>query len=185
MPHIQLDNGGRVEIILPLRQAQRLVGTCFRGPRCRQAGNFFKWRDFSAFIHDPTTQGLLKPELERLVREAYIQSKHRIELGFDEYVGWDSVAHVDDLKSEDIALGKVQRLNRRATALFLPDGLILAPQTKFVTMVLSQEHIGHWRFIIWTMYPGLDVGDLLGDMTELYGFVWLPWSNPGDESGDE
>lgn len=185
MPYIQLASGEKVEIILPREQADRLTRTCFRGRNCRQAGNFFMWPHFSAFIQDSETQGILMSILGELVEEANVQKRHRIELEYRWDIGWDSVMEIDNLESEDIETGEVRDLNKRATALFLPDDLILAPRTNIVTMVLEQKHVNHWRFIIWTMYPGYDVGDLRGDMTELHGFVWLSWSNPGDEESIE
>jgi len=180
MAFFKLNDNTQVEIILPRHQAERLTGTCFRGPQCRQAGNFFRWRFFADFIKDPMVRQCLLSKLQKLVEEANVNKNHRIELKFDADIGWDSVMDINELKPCEMIGEEERQLNRRATAVFLPVGNILAPKTNFVTLVIQQRHVGHWQFKIQTIYPGPDVGQLQGNMTERFGLVWLGWDNPGE-----
>lgn len=180
MPYLNLVSGERVEVVMTKEGGGRLAGTCFRGTDCRQAGNFFQWPYFSAFIEDEDVQDKLKLKLAALVANASVNHHHRFELEFSHDIGWDSVMEVKDLTDEDLASCETRKLNRRASALFLPDGKILAPKTNVLTMVVGQRHKQHWQFIIRTIYPGYDIGTMAGDMTQRFSFVWMPWSNPGE-----
>lgn len=180
MPYLNLASGERVEVVMTKAGGERLTGTCFRGTDRRQAGNFFQWPYFSAFIEDEEVRGKLKLKLAVLVASANANRPHRFELELSHDIGWDSVMDVKDLTEEDLASCETRELNRRASALFLPDGKILAPKTNVLTMVVSQYHKKHWQFVVRTIYPGHDVGTMAGDMTQRFGFVWIAWSNPGE-----
>jgi hypothetical protein len=176
-----LNNGQVVELVMPNEQAKRLIRTCFRGPNCRQAGNFFAWRNFRDFLEDKELRDLLCYEFERILENPSVNSKHRIEIEFSGKVGWDSVMSGEDLLDEDVASAKIGRLNKRAFALFLPVGQIEAPKTEVVTMVLTMKQNRIWKFIIGTLYPGPDCGELRGDMTKRHNLYWLDWANPGEK----
>ena len=176
-----LNNGTRGELIMPREQGERLSGTCFRGHACRQAGNFFAWNNFLEFLKDSDVRQLLTEQLNGLVDERQVNRNHRIELVLKRDVGWDSAVDRDELCQDDLEACEFRQINRRASAMFLPDDRIRAPCTNSVTMVLRMLHDGHWKFIIGTIYPGMDCGELRGDnLTEARGLVFLNWSNPGE-----
>jgi len=180
--YITLSNGEKVQIFLSRIQAERLTGTCFRGKERQLAGNFFRWPHFAAFLKDPEVQERLDEKLIALLNEPIEGREHRIELEFDDVVGWDSVLERSELSKEVLDRCRPRSFNQDACALFVPDGWIPAPKTSVVTVVMrSYLHSdGHWKFVIYTIYPGEDVGRLQGDMTERHGLVWLSWRNPGE-----
>lgn len=179
--YFNLANGTRVEVVMPREQGLRLSGTCFRGRRCRQAGNFFAWDNFRDFLTDPEVRRLLIAEFERLVALAQVNKRHRVELEFARDIGWDSVLSRDSLEPGDMEVCELREINARTKAMFLPSGHIDAPRTNIVTMALRMFHDSHWKFVIGTMYPGHDCGELRGkNLTDERGLVFLHWSNPGE-----
>lgn len=175
-----LRDGSMARIIMPEKQALRLRGTCFRGPHCPKAGNFFAWQNFAEFINDSETRNGLTHVFEYLIKEGGTKKPHRFELFYEKDVGWDSVIATDELTTNDLKSCKLGHLNKRTTALFLPENRILAPRTDVVTMVVTVYQGRYWNFTIRTMYPGPDIGELNGgNLTELDGIVILPWSNQG------
>lgn len=176
-----LRNGVRAEIVMPNGQGERLSGTCFRGKDCHQAGNFFAWNCFREFLQDQEVRALLTQKFEALIAKGSVHVRHRIELELIRAVGWDSAVHVSELDAHELRACTFRSINKRSGAMFLPDGIIHAPRTPFVTMVLSMRHQGHWKFIIGTIYPGEDCGELRGDdLTAEHGLVFMGWSNPGE-----
>lgn len=180
MIHFQLSNGTTVELSMPKAQGTRLKGTCFRGTHVKKGGNFGIWDDFAEFLSDPEVRSKLTAEFEKMV-ERPTDEQLRLELQFSRKVGWDSVMLKEDLKPGDLEQCFTKQLSKRATALFLPTGYIDAPATEFVTMVMYMKFVdGHWVFVISTMYPGADCGQLEGNMTEKEDLIWLDWENPGE-----
>jgi len=168
-----------VELVMPVEQGERLRGTCFRGRQCRQAGNFFAWDDFREFLEDPVARHLLSEHFNRLLRIRNVNVTHRIELRFTQFVGWDSVLTTKELTRYELSMCEWRPLNNRAGALFVQNGR-KAPRTAVVTMALRMCHVGHWKFVIYTMYPGSDCGELQGNLTEERGLVFLDWSTSGE-----
>lgn len=181
-----LKNGEKVEVVTAGPTGRRLTCTCFRGSSCRQAGNFFRWSCFGEFISDPFVLSQLLPILKELVKQELVNYSHRHELEFDFDVGWDRIIEFDELTAEQFDTCEELPLNRRGdVALHLPDNLIKAPRTNVLTIVLTMRHIGHWQFGIWDIYPGEDAGEVKGDMSDEHGYIYLRWSNPGEEDDTE
>ena len=178
----ELASGETVEVFIPKYQAGRLKNTCFRGERVKRAGNFFRWNTFLDFLMDAQARALLTLELETICSLPR-ERDYRLELGFDEVVGWDSVLDDkhDGLEPVDTANCEYRALGTRSRGMFFPHNQIKAPLTADVTMVLSETPNPSLRqFKVETMYPGADCGRLEGDMTHDHGFYFLDWENEGE-----
>lgn len=179
-----------LKVALPFQQITRLRYTCFRGSDQHKAGNFFAWSSFYDFITDPETRSLLCTAIENATSRnthTRIEGHKRFELTYSRFVGFDSVMAGEDLTLEDRVSANLVRFKRRgAMAYFLPRGRILAPQANVVTVAGNLHRVrGGWNFVIQSMYPGEDCGDMCGNMTERFGWYWLSWENPGDPQGLE
>lgn len=177
----KLNSGETVEVFIPRQQAVRLKGTCFRGDRVRRAGNLFRWNTFLDFLRDAEARTLLTLKLE-VICSLPREPNYRLELSFDEAVGWDSVLDEQDgLERADTDMCEYRALGARSWGKFFPRNQIKAPLTADVTMVISQTNNPSPRqFRVETMYPGADCGPLEGDMTQDHGFYFLDWENEGE-----
>jgi len=96
-------------------------------------------------------------------------------------VGWDSTAPLDDFDGDDL---EQRALNAKATAFFVKrEAKRMALQTDLVTMCLrraSRQNTGELALLIGTVYPGVDVGPLEGDMTLREQRVWFDWHERGE-----
>lgn len=177
---ITLSDGQDVFLQIPENTYERIKGTCFRGKQCSQAGNSCRWHRIVDFKEDPVVHELLGISFLDLVKNGAVSTSHRIVLEFQDAVGWDSVLSYAEVPEEYRDKLVRKELNKRSHALFLPDNLVKAPLTSFLTLVVRMYHDRHWRFVLHTIYPGNDVGELRGDMTKKHNYVWLNWSNPGE-----
>ncbi len=164
---------------MPHQHAQRLKTTCFRGKHCHQAGNFFAWNNFAEFLRDTEVHQLLQTELEELIEQGKTDQHHRIELEFSRNIGWDSCVDKNVLSPDELGACETRPLNKHSCALFVKEGVMDAPITEILTMVVQMIHDIHWKFIIRTIYPGPDCGHLSGNLTEKHSLVFLSWANPG------
>jgi len=109
----------------------------------------------------------------------------RIEIAFDRPIGWSSTSNVeggidptDNLTYEPFQPNARTQAHRVRT-----DRVdILAPATNIITLTFSVRFSirDGWIIVIWTVYPGPDIGRLEGDMTEKTGQAFLDWNHPGE-----
>lgn len=142
-----------------------------------RAGNFSKWATLESFFDEP----LILRELEYHLNDA---RRHNIrtysfEIVFDHPVGWSSTDDLRRYQDRDLEFFRPNRRSEgfRVKPLF---SNLLAPQTNYVTIVFEfkKEHDGPTA-VIHTIYPGRDIGELVGDVTEREGIVFFDWEHPG------
>jgi hypothetical protein len=167
-------SGGSVGIVVRGRTARRLDQTCFRGRHLALAGNFSRWASADELFDDTLV-------LRRLFRDMgdADDGTNRMSIRYHQIVGWASVdqriGYPDDAleefhpNSHSVALRL--RLDR-------PE--YLAPRTDWLTIVyeLKHEDIGLVA-VIHSIYPGDDIGELDGDITEREGCVFFSWQASG------
>lgn len=170
----RLPGGGWIRIVVRGRTSRRLETTCFRGRQHALAGNFSRWGSADELFHDPLV-------LRRLLRDCVDAEygTNRMSLRYDEFVGWSSVdqrfGYPDDALEEfhpnrvSVAL----RIKRERSE-------YLAPRTDWLTIIyeLKQEDIGLVA-VIHSVYPGDDIGELSGDITEREGCIFFYWDARG------
>lgn len=176
-----LADGAALNIILGHETGKRLRNTCFRGRNKRLAGNFFLWshpeEPFSNFI----VRGAFLESVSRLANSDQTgQQISSVTARCSEPVGWESTAPLSDYGDnvlEEFAPNRKSRALRvKPECKFMP-----APLTRRVTLVytLHAEEGRGWVAIIRTLYPGVNIGELKGDVTRRERRVFFDWNHPG------
>ncbi len=176
-----------MRLILPERHNRRLRGKCFRGARMRAfAGAFALWGNFDELLDSEQFIAKLRDALRERLQDRRF-GVHRLELKFDQAIGWDSLVELDELDSDEIEAciegPPHPRQRARWHGKFMPVGVTVADLTDVMTIVVDIQPGRDgctWGVFVYTMYPGHDIGDLQGDMTEKTGAVFLDFMNPGE-----
>lgn len=177
---------GCIKVVLPREQRKRLHGTCFRGKQVREAGNFSRWSGFDQMLDDPIFG---EPFLE-IVNDILLGRKplkghgfkERIGLKLSTPIGWSST-----IPRELAPGGHLERrsLNHQAEALFQLDPSCPAPLTNVISLALGFKCPDQADLtatvLIETLYPGPNVGRLVGDVTEATGHVFFDFHHPGGD----
>lgn len=177
-----LVNNHRIMVVLPGEQVGRLATTCFRGGRNRLAGNT-RWDNFGQMMRDQDLFLAFAAMCRTCALEA-VDDKFEESFEVDHpklFVGWDSTARRERIPEASLEEFKP---SKRSRALRISRNCsILAPLTKTLTFVCSFQHriLEHeWNVIIRSIYPGRDVGQLLGDVSLREGRVFFDWDHPGE-----
>jgi hypothetical protein len=174
----KLDDGTFMSIVVPIRTAERLATKCFRGRDSRRAGNFINWRNSMQVLADSHVICYLLKELnESWEKKEFGVVSFSIELPHP--VGWEST---DDIKHYSNEVLERFELNRRSNALRVKISRqdILAPKTNKVTIVAEFKTLKELPVLmVYSMYPGVDVGELEGDVTGREGRIFFDWDHPG------
>jgi hypothetical protein len=168
-----------VRFVVPRATRERLATTCFRHPSRGDAGRFASWRSADDVLSDLRIRKQLLIEVERHVRENKAPgSTYSRTVTLPEFVGWESTLSFGEAKG--VSVGDAA-INRRATALFVDDDTP-APRTRDVTVIFSVDDGQHEDFVAFvvSIYPGLDVGELAGDVSRREGCVFFHWQARGD-----
>lgn len=177
-------DGTRVSIIAPRRTVDRLATTCFRGRRRAFAGNFREYsRIDHAFEEREIRDGLKRNATDVIFRllneEAPDKATFSVTIDVLRGIGWESTERLDRLPAEALEWFEP---NRKSRALRVKSDRtdILAPVTSLVTIVFELRFEGDGpQIVVFSMYPGTDIGDLCGNVTEREGRAFFPWEHPG------
>ncbi len=164
---------------------ERLLPKCFRGNEVKKAGNFSIYSSIEGVLEDPVVWEQFLAAVSKSWNDGYFDNfsltvKHR------QYVGWESTARK---KQYDLDVLEYFRINRRASGLRVKGDRtdLRAPKTKKLTIILqcvrdkSPDRFGNPAAIIHSLYPGKDIGELKGNVTELEQRVFFDWEHPGEE----
>ena len=173
-------------ILLPLTQRQRLSKTCFRGSSVRAAGNFRLWDSFESLMADNKVLALFLGQLAETVADLdhrdLVTESFTLEYGT--HVGWASTMSMTALPADS----KVQgfSLNKRGKGLKVMDPTVLAPLTTELTFIVSiqLETIRgkrRWLVFVQSVYPGSDIGELRGNVSDREGVVFFDFGTPGGD----
>lgn len=174
-----LKSGVRASIVVRESTEERLLGRCFRGTDLRLAGNFSVWNSVFWFWKDNLVLGQFLKEMEDLWSTKDFDT-HSVNVIHKVFVGWESTSSIERYKADDLEPFK---LNRRAQGLRVKTDRtdLLAPRTKEITIVFEFKSENDQPVaIIHSIYPGRDIGDLEGDVTEREGRVFFDWNHSGE-----
>jgi len=170
--------GATVKVIVPQQTEARLAGTCFRGISLKKAGNFKLWESATELFQDQTVVRLLLEELDSQWVEG--------ELGVfsatfihPEQIGWESTSPISAEVADAL---EPFNLNRHSTGLRVRADRtdMLAPLTHGLTVIYElKDDCGGPISIIRSIYPGADVGELDGDVTNREQRYFYGWEHPG------
>jgi hypothetical protein len=106
--------------------------------------------------------------------------QRRLSFTYPGVVGWDSTAPRAHFRSTDLEPFSPNRWS--AAMRVRPDRMrLLAPRTSLVTVAYELRCTMEDGFIvqIWTVYPGVDIGALQGNVTIRENRVFFDWNHPG------
>ncbi len=173
-----LKNGVRVWIIVRRKTKERLRTKCFRGLAQPLAGNFSHWESAEGLFNDPEMMKQFLAELSEVWSDQDF-STHSVSLVHTTPVGWESSAPLESYAPEDLERFKP---NRKSSGLRVKPTRIdlLAPQTNELTIVYEfKPEDGQAVAIIHSIYPGRDIGNLDGDVTNREKRIFFDWNHPG------
>ena len=174
----KLKNGIYAAIIVRMNTEDRLATKCFRGTSLRRAGNFSRWESAESLFQDEIVLRHLLAEFDELWQKQDFGT-HSVAIELSTPVGWESTGSLDNYKLDDL---EQFDLNRRSWGLRVKTSCIdlLAPQATELTLVFEfKSEDGKPVIIVHSIYPGSDVGELDGDVTEREQRVFFDWNHPG------
>jgi hypothetical protein len=174
-----MPSGQMARIVVPQFTIDRLYTTCFRGHELRCAGNFHRWRTVDSLLKDDGILTRLLEEIEDVATEPSADSES-VTIEHTAFVGWESTISRDSCLEADL---EEFSPNQYATAMrVIPSRTqYLAPQTKDVTVIFKFHlECGIPTIVIKSIYPGTDIGEIDGNVTDREGRVFLDWSQPGE-----
>lgn len=173
-------NNLRTVAIVRTETQRRLYTTCFRGTSLPLAGNFLRWDRAYDLLSDPEVSLHLANELTELWEMRELQfGTHSLNILHSTPVGWESTAPLQDYAKTDL---EEFDLNRRSWGLRVKPSRtdLLAPKTNELSIVYEfKSEDGEPTAIIHSMYPGSDVGELYGNVTNREKRVFFDWNHPG------
>jgi hypothetical protein len=172
-------DGANITILVPLSVRLRLFKTCFRGKHRKLAGNFCLWDWVWSFFSDPLVVDEFVASLEE-IRNNQEFGKWSLTIEHNVPVGWESTDRTELYHNEDL---EEFHPNRKSSALRVrPDRTDLrAPLTNKFTIVFDFhfEKEKHLFVVVRSIYPGVDVGELKGNITAREQRVFFTWDHPG------
>lgn len=176
------EKGNKIRLSVTRKAAERLLTTAFRqeGRRQHLAGSFYFWDSPRQFFGDRWVHELLLWHADQLV-EAGDEGSHSVTGTYRFWLGWESTDLLDKYDHSDL---EEFNPNRRSRALRVRKDRykIKAPPTKKVTIVfefrLATKDHNH-LVIIHSVYPGEDIGELAGDVTERERRNFFDWGHRG------
>ena len=171
---------GRNAIIICLaRTEERLAGTCFRGKEKKLAGNFHLWESAEDVFADESVSTALAEEIDDLVENQDFGT-HSVTVTHSADVGWESTDNFPLFNSDEL---EEFYPNNRSHALRVINPSKLgrkAPRASEVTFVFNLAmQRGELKVTIVSLYPGIDVGELVDDITTREQRVFYDWEHPG------
>jgi hypothetical protein len=173
------DSKGRlISIIVRAHTTDRLEGTCFRGTGNRLAGNFSLWNSpHEMFSHESVIRPFIKSVADVFDKGEFGCSS--VEIPFPLNVGWSSTDRIEKYKEEELEEFKP---NNKSFALRVKSSAgRISPRTRYVTFIFEAKmEESSQMVIVHSIYPGKDIGDLIGDITNREKCVFFDWSNQGE-----
>jgi hypothetical protein len=187
MVYDQKYEGISFRILLPVKQRERLANRCFRGKCLKKAGNFRLWDSFESLMEDVKILELFLAELSKIVADLddrdLVTESFTLEYGSP--VGWASTISFNALPG-DVTV-EYFLLNRRGgTGMKVVNSDFGAPLTSEVTFIVSirqetRDGEPYWLVFTQSIYPGTDVGELEGDVSEREGVAFFDFAQYGSD----
>jgi hypothetical protein len=170
--------GVETAIVVRPETEARLRKTCFRGKDVNCAGNFFRWGSSVEVFDDSTVRAEFLAELADVWR-AKDFGTHSVTIRHEAFVGWSSTAVFNAYAKTALEPFK---LNRRASGLRVKTSRtdLSAPRTADITLVFEfKAERSKPVAVVHSIYPGEDVGELVGDVSSRELCVFYDFNHPG------
>jgi hypothetical protein len=173
------DGGLTAIIIVPWSTEKRLRSTCYRGPMIRRAGNFMRFNSSDDLLGDQIVINALLSDLDKLWRRKW-RGHYRFSITCPDFVGWESTAPLKNFAPTDL---EPFEPNKKSSALRVrldrPD--LVAPKTREIVIIAEvRQENGNPVIILHSAYPGKEIGQLEGNITEREGRVFFTWEHLGE-----
>jgi hypothetical protein len=175
----KLPDGTFAKIVVRKSAEERLAKTCFRGTDVKKAGNFSLWNSCEELFSDRLVLGRFLFDIDELWKERDF-STHSTSILHDTYVGWESTDWFENYVPDDVEWFQP---NRNSSAFRVKsDRLDLpAPKTCNLTIVFEfKEERDRPVAVVHSIYPGDDIGELKGNVTERESRFFFDWNHPGE-----
>lgn len=173
--------GGKPVNIVMRESAERRIGeNHFRGAGVRRAGNFFNWTCIGELFAEKDFIDAIFEDASQAFKVGHMGTSSFF-YNFLCPVGWSSTAPLDNYRDEDLeefainkwSLGKRIKHNRTD---------LMAPKTTLVTVIYELKDEGNKIVIvIHSLYPGVDIGELKGDVSRREKCIFFDWDHPGED----
>jgi hypothetical protein len=170
-----------VVVIVRHDTESRLAKTCFRGPHLKVAGNFSSWANCGELFKNR----FIVSELVNDAREALRVNErtNSVTIALENLCGWSGTDGLG--KYNHRALERFEP-NRRSFAWRVRTHRrdLLAPRTHILTVVYELKEEAdkdQIAVIVHSIYPGSDIGELVGDITQREKRIFFDWNHPGAE----
>ena len=173
-----LSDGTIASIVVQHDVEMRLKTRCFRKIHIKCAGNFIKWRNSMQVLNDRNVMPYI---LDELNRQWFTKDFSKVSLSIDlPYpVGWESTDEARFYKDTDLEEFAPSK-NSTAMRIKKVRTDLLSPKTNKVTIIFDFKIKANGPVaMIYSIYPGKDIGSLHGDITEREQRVFFDWNHPG------
>lgn len=168
-----------VAVIVRPEIEERLFKHHFRGRGKRLAGNFCAFEKcFDLFRRNPPWIASFVSDARQALDEDYEEAGYSFDWGST--VGWAGAAQIERFSNDQI---ERFRPNRHSYAMRVRKNRtdILAPLTSIVTIVYEIQVERHQvTLLIRSIYPGKDIGEITGNITNRERIVFFDWDHPGE-----
>lgn len=173
-----LKSGIGAAIIVRRSTKDRLSTKCFRGTSLALAGNFLRWNSADELFRDREIMQHFLSELDEIWSKQDFAT-HSVSIVYSSPVGWESTDEAKKYAEADL---EQFNLNRRSWGkrVHLSRTDLLAPKTSELTIVYEfKPEDDKAVAIVHSIYPGSDVGELSGDVTEREQRIFFDFNHPG------
>ena len=175
----KLKGGTGVAIVVRRITEERLRTKCFRGTHHSLAGNFSRWNSVKELFLD---EFVIKQFLDELSEMSLKQETgtYGVSIIHTMPIGWESTAPIENYEQNDL---EKFSLNRKSWGLRLKPSRtnLLAPQTSEITIIFEFKYENtKYVAVVHSIYPGNDIGELNGDVTDRENRVFFDWNHPGE-----
>lgn len=177
-----LPDGTPVSLVCLEPTRKRLYQHHFRPVRTPAASHFKTWRSVPDVI---TQDSSVSRDLLEDIGNAYAESGegvYSVTLTHSESVGWETSAPLITFQPDELETFWL-RPNASALRVRQATGKHKAPETRHVTIVYEimrdRERSGGLFVLLHDLYPGIDLGELKGNITEREKRVFYRFDHPG------
>jgi hypothetical protein len=171
---------GTTVVMIPSRTERWLTRKHFRRHEWGQpnlAGKFSRWGSLADVLADKFILNGLVAEATAAFWKNTLRNGLTIDYG--ELVGWartDSLDKYDPRDIEEFRLG----WEASGVRVRIGRGDLPAPQTNLITIAYEiRPKVNGIAIVIDAIYPGKDIGQLVGDVSRREKCVFFHWSHPG------
>lgn len=174
-------NGAIIAIIVRENAKTRLATKCFRGRLIEKAGNFRHWENAEEVFGHDSIRAKFTEQVSAHVLGGNVNPAV-LSIDCSDPIGWESTIPITSVE-----LGGMEEfsINTHAKGLRVLPGKLPSPKTNILTVICEARHEtvnnkSQCTVVIHSMYPGVYIGKLDGDVSTREGRAFFDWEHPGE-----